>query len=107
MTKEYNKLVRDNIIDLIKIEGKECSFKYLNSNDFNYALKEKLIEESVEVSKTSNLKELKEELADVMEVFETIINFYQIELTDLIQIKENKCKTKGGFKKRIFLENTL
>lgn len=107
MAQDYNKLVRDNIINLIEDEGRKCNFKYLNDSDFNYALRKKLVEESIEVLYASNLDELQEELADILEVFETIINFHHLKINNLLQIKEKKYEDKGGFHKRIFLKNTI
>lgn len=39
MKKVYNKLVRDNIIDIITADNKTCSFGVLNDNEYLDALK--------------------------------------------------------------------
>ena len=87
----YNKLVRDNIPVII-------------SNDYLKYLKLKLIEESKEVNTSQNNVELKNELADILEVIEALLNFSQISLQDVLEIKEKKALKNGKFNNRIFLE---
>lgn len=100
----YNKLVRDNIPVIISKEHKTAKIQILNDDDYLKYLKLKLIEESKEVNTSQNNVELKNELADILEVIEALLNFSQISLQDVLEIKEKKALKNGKFNNRIFLE---
>jgi predicted house-cleaning noncanonical NTP pyrophosphatase (MazG superfamily) len=65
-------------------------------------LKNKLLEESVEVSHADKREELIEELADVIAVLEAIIKHLDCE-DILCEVADKKFNEKGGFSKRIVL----
>lgn len=100
----YNKLVRDNIPVIISKDYKTAKIQILNDDDYLKYLKLKLIEESKEVNTSQNNVELKNELADILEVIEALLNFSQISLQDVLEIKEKKALKNGKFNNRIFLE---
>ena len=100
----YNKLVRDNIPVIISKDHKTAQIQILNDDDYLKYLKLKLIEESKEVNTSQNNVELKNELADILEVIEALLNFSQISLQDVLEIKEKKALKNGKFNNRIFLE---
>ena len=94
----YNKLVRDNIPVIISKDHKTAKIQILNDDDYLKYLKLKLIEESKEVNTSQN------NLADILEVIEALLNFSQISLQDVLEIKEKKALKNGKFNNRIFLE---
>lgn len=77
MKKVYNKLVRAKIPEIIEKSGKEFSYKIVSDEEYEKALKEKLIEEAIEVSK-ANRSNIVEELADVLEIVEAFKVLYSI-----------------------------
>lgn len=97
--KKYNKLVRDNIPEMIQKEGKQCSYRILNDNEFVTALKFKLKEEVFEFLESDNI----EELADVFEVLATILEVKKITRNDFKTVIDGKRTARGGFKKKILL----
>ncbi|MBV1821012.1 nucleoside triphosphate pyrophosphohydrolase, partial [Bacteroidales bacterium MSK.15.36] len=62
--KIYNKLVRDNIPEIIEKDGKKFDIRYAQKEELISLLEAKLQEEAKEFSEDKNL----EELADLMEV---------------------------------------
>ena len=60
----YNKLVRDNIPEIIRNSGKECDIEILSDEEYLQMVDAKLDEELAEYHKEQNL----EELADLLEV---------------------------------------
>ena len=48
---KYNKLIRDNIHEIIESSNKECEVVVLNDEEYILKLKEKMIEEVQEVNK--------------------------------------------------------
>lgn len=102
--KTYNKLVRDNIIDIILKDNGTPSFKTLNNDDFKFALKEKFLEESKELKEATTKEDIINELSDILELVNALANISDINLDDLENKRLEKRNKKGGFDKKIFLE---
>jgi predicted house-cleaning noncanonical NTP pyrophosphatase (MazG superfamily) len=97
---KYNKLVRDNIPEIIKKDGKSAKVHVADDNEYDKRLKEKLLEEANEFAASGD----PEELADVLEVVYAIaINkgIHKVQLESMVQKKRNE---KGSFEKRIVLD---
>lgn len=95
----YNKLVRDNIPDIIEKSGKKAVIKILNEKEFYKALTNKLQEELNEFLSSDNL----EELVDIGEVIHAILEFKSISLEEYQKARNTKKTNKGGFEKHLFL----
>ena len=107
MEKVFNKLVRDNIPDIIENNGEKDIIRILNDDEYRNELYKKLIEETNEVVSSKNKEETLEELADVLEVLKAIVNLENKTIDDVIEIANQKRLKRGGFDKRIFLEKTI
>ncbi len=104
MKKEHNKLVRDNIPNIIAKSNKTSMTSILSDDqEYLYQLKRKLTEEANEVLNTNNNDALTEELADVLEVIEAIMQLCDISLDEVMKVKEDKANKNGKFNKRIYL----
>jgi len=97
---KYNKLVRDKIPEIIKQKGKIPLIHKAEDLEYWQKLKEKLQEETNEFLNTSN----EEELSDILEVIDTICDFKRFDKNKLDLIKKKKAEERGGFKKRIILD---
>lgn len=100
--KEYNKLVRDKIPEIIEADGKSCDTIIVSGEEKKELLRKKLMEEVNEYLEDDNL----EELADVMEVLFGLANQLGYTEEDLIKKREEKFLARGGFKKGIVLKKT-
>jgi len=98
----YNKLVRDNIPDIIKQSGETSVVHIAGDKEYGAKLKEKLEEEVGEFLKDDS----KEELADILEVIYAICDLHKIDLQELESLRRSKAEKRGAFKKRIILEET-
>lgn len=107
MIEKINKLVRDKIPEMISANGGNAKIKFLNDDEYEHALENKLIEECNEVISAKDLESKKEELADVLEVIHSISNFFGVSFEEIEKIRESKKKSRGGFESRIFLEYLL
>lgn len=109
MSKEiiYNKLVRDKIPEIIKESGKQSFTRILDEEEYVTELKKKLFEETKEVSEAKNDDELREEMADVVEILAALAITTGKNLGDIIKIASSKRTKRGGFDKRIFLEKVI
>ena len=99
----YNKLVRDKIPEIIESNGDAYETRILDDEEFQIELRKKLIEEVNEVLNSSNEK-LSDELADVLEIINTLANSNGLSLEKIKEIRESKKEKRGGFDKKIFLE---
>ena len=99
----HNKLVRDRIPEIIESNGDVCETRILNENGFQIELKKKLVEESNEVLNSPSEK-LSDELADVLEIVNTLANSNGLSLEKIEEIRKSKREKKGGFDKKVFLE---
>lgn len=107
MEKAYYKLVRDNIPEIIKNSGSEPVYRVLNDTEYwNYLLK-KDFEELCEVKEAVSVKEIKEELADKLEIIRAMAKFNGLTLQDIIEEADNKRNRNGGFEKRLLLEKVI
>lgn len=98
--KIYNKLVRDKIPEIIKLEGRNVKARVLNNEDYKKELNRKLQEEVKEYQEDNNV----EELADIVEVVYGILNSMNVSLEEFEKIRIEKVNKKGAFQEKIFLE---
>ena len=101
--KIYNKLVRDNIEEIMISKGAKPVTRILSDDEYLIELNKKLLEEVNEYLESGEV----EELADIKEVFLAILEAKQISNENLEEIRLNKVKKRGAFKKRLFLEKEL
>ncbi len=97
---DYNKLVRDNIPEIIKQKGKIPFTHISNDKEYEEKLKEKLKEEVDEFLKDTN----KEEMADILEAIDAIHLFKGWNTKEIADIQRRKRENRGGFKNKIILD---
>lgn len=107
MEKVYNKLVRDNIPEIIKKDGRNPICHELDNNEYWEYLLEKDKEELLEVRNASTKEEIKMELADKLEIIIAMAKFHGYTLNDIIEEADKKRNKNGAFDKRIFLEKVI
>lgn len=106
MEKIYNKLVRDNIPEIIRADGGAPQIRILVGEEFIIELLKKLKEEAEELIKARGEKqELVKEIGDIYEVIDAIMDYYKINREEVVRLKNKRQVERGGFKKRIFLES--
>lgn len=103
MERIYNKLVRDNIPDIIISNNETPVTGILNDAEYKKALEDKLYEEYQEVISAEGSDRC-EELADMIEVIRALAKLENKSLEEIISMAEEKRAKRGGFDKKIFLE---
>lgn len=98
----YGKLVRDKIPDEIKERGNTPVIHTAEDQEYFSALINKVKEEANELAVASYTR--KEEMADVLEVVYAIREYLNLDPEEIEQIRQTKRNKKGGFEKRIILE---
>ena len=103
----YDKLVRDNIPEIIKSNSGEPYFRKMNDDEYWEYLLKKDNEELEEVKTASSLEEIKQELADKLELIRAMAEFNGFTLQDIINEADRKKEKRGGFQKRLLLEKVI
>lgn len=103
MEKVYNKLVRDNVLEIIKSNNSEPIFRILNDDEYKEELYEKLKEEVLEFIMDENM----EEIADIIEVLLAIISYKNFDIQKIASLKNLKAIKNGKFNNKIFLEKVI
>ncbi|MEK4520622.1 nucleoside triphosphate pyrophosphohydrolase [Psychrobacillus sp. FSL W7-1457] len=99
----YNKLVRDQIPQVIEKSGSKFSTRILDKSEHLTEVKNKLYEEVKEFEATDNRKDALEELADILELIHAALPVHEATYQELEQIRLAKKKKRGGFKEGIYL----
>lgn len=93
------KLVRDRIPEIMRQQGKSPVIETIEGETLRLALKDKLVEEAMELRSGV----LTEELVDVLEVIDELIDSYGLDRREIEAVRERKREERGGFKKGFFL----
>ncbi|HXK37823.1 MAG TPA: nucleoside triphosphate pyrophosphohydrolase [Candidatus Paceibacterota bacterium] len=100
----YNKLIRDRIPEIITADNATPKISILNDEQFALALKQKVIEEAMELLEAKSKEDIIGELSDLLELVDAIILAHQIDKEELSAKKISKREKRGGFDERLFLE---
>lgn len=93
----FNKLIRSNLPERMKKEGVSLFGRHLTEEEFAKELKNKLVEEASEVQDTDSREGMIKELADVMEVIETLTSLHGITKEEIEKERLVKCNINGRF----------
>ena len=102
---DQRKLVRDRIPERIQSNGHTCSYHIADTDEYWMALKAKLLEEVNEVVAAETDDDLKEELADLLEVIDTLIEIKGMSAGQIHRRKREKGIEVGRFQSRIILDS--
>ena len=97
--KEYNKLIRDRIPEIIEKTGNEYEVEELDDKRYLESLDKKLQEELEEYLESGEIAEL----ADLVEVIYAILDHKDISRDEFEKIRLDKKEDRGGFAERLFL----
>lgn len=103
----YDKLVRDNIPEIIRNNDGKPIYRVLNDNEYWEYLLKKDTEELKEVRASLSIEDRKKELADKLELIIAMSEFSGFTLQDVIEEANRKRNKNGGFQKRLLLEKVI
>jgi len=98
----YDKLVRDQIPEIIRSAGQHPVIRILDHASYRAALLAKLTEEASEAQQAPT-GQLAAELADVLEVLQALAEAHDITWDQVVKTAADKRTERGGFRNRIFL----
>ena len=99
----YEKLVRDNIPDIIRKNGEEPVVEILNDERYKAELEKKLKEECNEVINAKGMDRI-EEIADLLEVMHSLVEIEDKTMEDVEKVRIGKKLKRGGFSDKIYLK---
>ena len=100
----YNKLIRDNVPDMIRAKREECEVRQISDvQEFQQELFKKIKEEATSLSMVRTKEEFLAEYADLMMVLDTIIHQIEITPEEIAAARTDNHLRKGGYKHRYFL----
>jgi predicted house-cleaning noncanonical NTP pyrophosphatase (MazG superfamily) len=100
---EYNKLIRDRIPEIIESTGKAFEVTVMSTQEFQDALKVKLLEEASEAKEASSRKDLIKELSDIYEVIDALCVALRIDKSDVLELQKRRKEKRGGFTEQLKL----
>lgn len=106
MERIYNKLVRDNISNIIEAKGETAVTRILDDSTYKSELEKKLSEEYKEVLEASGDARI-EELADMLEVIRALAKLENKTIQDVIDCADVKSQKRGAFENKILLEKVI
>ena len=108
MRKEYDKLIRDRIPEIIRESGREYATEVMSDSEYRASLWEKLVEEAEEARDAAqvNPHNIVTELADLQEVMDAIMTAHEIVPDVVLEVQRKRRLERGGFAKRYYLYPT-
>jgi predicted house-cleaning noncanonical NTP pyrophosphatase (MazG superfamily) len=91
------KLIRDRLPEIMRADGLQVFDRPLPAPDYRAALRDKLLEEAREATGAATAAELREELADVMEVIRALAAAHGLTLDQIEAARAAKHAARGGF----------
>lgn len=98
-----NKLWRDKLTDKMIAMGSVLHIKQLSDSEYDEQLRVKLLEEANEVQVAKTKEELIDELADVLEVIDSLSHLHGVSRATIEAAQIKKRSERGGFYGRKFV----
>lgn len=105
MKKEYKKLVRDRIPEIIRKKGGIPVTRILGEAEYLAELKKKIQEELSEYLSAETPEARLEEMADIFEVVTALNEAEGRDIDAVIAVQKKKREERGSFQAKIFLES--
>ena len=99
----YNKLIRDKIPEIIENAGKEYEIHRADEQEYIEKLLLKVEEELAEFKEEPSIAEM----ADLFEVLDSVINYYDFDKQKIKNYQKKKRKERGGFEKQLILDKVI
>jgi predicted house-cleaning noncanonical NTP pyrophosphatase (MazG superfamily) len=98
---KQEKLVRDNIPELIRSQGKQVKTHIATEEEYWEKLQDKVAEEMAEFQAEPGIAEF----VDVLEVLDAVASYKKFDRSEVEKFRQEKAKERGTFSKRVILDN--
>jgi predicted house-cleaning noncanonical NTP pyrophosphatase (MazG superfamily) len=102
----FDKLVRDEIPEKIRRHGESVVARIAHGSELDRLLRQKAVEEALELNSAVDTQSSIEELADVLEVVRSLAENLGLDLDAIVDMADNKAATRGGFARGVVLLGT-
>lgn len=102
----FRKLVRDRVPKRVEDNGEYSDVYVALGDEKGQFLRQKLVEEALEVNASGSMRETLEELADVEEVVDALLDEYGLNRESLQRAQAEKQSARGGFSDGLVLMST-
>lgn len=102
----FDKLVRDRIPKMIEGGGEHVIVRHATGEDLLDLLRQKVVEESLELHAAGSHEDIVAEAADVIEVLRAIAMALGQSFDDLVNVADDKRARRGGFEEGVVLKGT-
>lgn len=99
---KVEKLIRDRVPIILREKGIVVHARAMEQEEFIQKLKDKLLEEAEEVRQSQTPEELLEELADLLEVIQTLSSATGLTMYEMERKRIEKRQVKGGFDEKVY-----
>ena len=103
----YNKLVRDNIPDIITNNGGTPYYHEVDGDQYWAYLLKKDTEELEEIKTASSKEDALKELADKYELLKAMALHLGYTMDDVCEVASKKASKNGAFEKRLVLDKVI
>jgi len=104
--RDYGKLIRDRIPEILEAEGLRFEVAQLDDAAFRTALLAKLREEAGEAAAAGDADTLAREVADLYEVIDAILELHEIDPAAVRALQARRRAERGRFEMRLELRWT-
>jgi len=99
---KIDKLIRDKLPDIMQSKNIKMECQIMENSEYLKKLKEKLVEESIEVLDALTKEEIKEKLSDILEVIFCLAEEYDLDLNIIELARRQKNIEKVSFRNKIY-----
>lgn len=103
MLKGQYKIIRDKSLKELQDKYERVLYKKLDKKEFRHHLKLRLKEETLKLLLATDKNRQAEKIAEILEVTDYIIKEEKIDKSEILKIKNDAKKKKGGFDKQYLL----
>lgn len=101
---QFNKLVRDKIVDHQIASGAKPTYHMLDSEGHKRELVNKIVEEAWEITQAPP-DEVAAEIADVQQAIDDLKEPYHVSNADVAKAQAEKNEKNGAFKKGVYIDH--
>lgn len=99
---KIDKLIRDKTVERAAQAGVVVDTRILAEDEYKKELVRKLVEEAHEVAETISQEERVSEMADVFDVYQSILVAFNISQQEVEAVRSKKLQERGGFTKKLY-----
>lgn len=107
MEKTLQKLVRDKVVQQLQQQGKTVNYRTLSKQEFSIEIETILQDRVKTLLLSTNSKDRLNEVAEILEILNTIVEFDGFTLTNALELTQDKYAQEGAYTKQLYIETII